>query len=99
MIILVIYFYLLLYIIIKMAKVAMMTSGLTRRQTYEEVLDYIENDPDKIKYPNRTAKYLRNTFQLNQLNGMGQALFEQQQIDEMKDKVKISQNRKGNSTR
>ena len=71
-----------------MAKVAMMTSGLTRRQTYEEVLDYIENDPDKIKYPNRTAKYLRNTFQLSQLDGMGQALFEQQQIDEMKDKVK-----------
>ena len=45
-----------------MAKVAMMTSGLTRRQTYEEVLDYIENDPDKVIYPKRTAKYLRNTF-------------------------------------
>ena len=51
MIILLIYVYLLLYIIIKMAKVAMMTSGLTRRQTYEEVSDHIENDPDKMKYP------------------------------------------------
>ena len=40
----------------------MMTSGLTRRRTYEEVLDYIENDPDKVIYPKRTAKYLRNTF-------------------------------------
>lgn len=71
-----------------MAKVAMMTSGLTRRQTYEEVLEYSYEDPDKIKYPNRTAKYLRNTFQLSHLDGMGQALFEQQQIDEMKDKLK-----------
>ena len=59
-----------------MAKVAMMTSGLTRRQTYEEVLDYINNDPDKIQYPSRAAKYLRNAFQLSQLEGMGQALFE-----------------------
>ena len=57
-----------------MAKVAMMTSGLTRRQTYEEVLEYIYEDPDKIKYPDRAAKYLRNTFQLSQLDGMGQAL-------------------------
>ena len=38
-----------------MAKVAMMTSGLTRRQTYEEVLDYIESDPDRVQYPNRAA--------------------------------------------
>ena len=41
-IILFIYFYLLLYIIIKMAKVAMMESGLRRKQTYKEIIDYIE---------------------------------------------------------
>ena len=52
----------------------MMESGLRRKQTYEEIIDYIENDPDKIQYPNRAAKYLRNTFQLSQLDGMGQAL-------------------------
>ena len=62
-----------------MANVAMMTDGLRRKPTYEEVIDYIEHDPDKIKYPNRTAKYLRNTFELSQFDGVGQALLEQQQ--------------------
>ena len=76
MIILFIYFYLLLYIIIKMAKVAMMVDGLIKQQTYEEIIYYIENDPDKSQYPNRAAKFLRNTFQLSQLDGMGQALLE-----------------------
>ena len=71
-----------------MAKVAMMESGLRRKQTYEEIIDYIENDPDKIQYPNRAAKLLRNTFQLSQLDGMGQALLEQQEINEMAERVK-----------
>ena len=71
-----------------MAKVAMMESGLRRKQTYEEIIDYIQNDQDKIKYPNRTAKFLRNTFQLSQLDGMGQALLEQQETDEMAERVK-----------
>ena len=71
-----------------MAKVAMMESGLRRKQTYEEIIDYIENDPDKTQYPNRAAKYLRNTFQLSQLDGMGQALLEQQEANEMAERVK-----------
>ena len=71
-----------------MAKVAMMTDGLRRRPTYEELIDYIENDPDKIKYPNIAAKLLRTTFQLSQLDGMGQAILEQQQAEEMKERVK-----------
>ena len=71
-----------------MAKVTMMESGLRRKQTYEEIIDYIQNDQDKIKYPNRTAKFLRNTFQLSQLDGMGQALLEQQGVNEMAERVK-----------
>ena len=71
-----------------MAKVAMMSSGLRRKPTYEEVISYIENDPDKVKYPNRAAKFLRSTFQLSQLDGMGQALLEQQQVEEMKERLK-----------
>ena len=71
-----------------MAKVAMMDNGLRRRQTFEEVIDYIEKDPDKVKYPNRAAKLLRNTFQLSQLDGMGQVLLEQQEAEEMKGKMK-----------
>ena len=71
-----------------MAKVAMMESGLRRKQTYEEIIDYIQNDQDKIKYPDRTAKFIRNTFQLSQLDGMGQALLEQQETNEMAERVK-----------
>ena len=57
-----------------MAKVAMMTDGLRRKPTYEEVIDYIEYDPNKIKYPNSAAKFMRSAFQLSQLDGIGQAL-------------------------
>jgi len=71
-----------------MAKVTMMESGLRRKQTYEEIIDYIQNDQDKIKYPDRTAKFIRNTFQLSQLDGMGQALLEQQETNEMAERVK-----------
>lgn len=71
-----------------MAKVAMMTDGLRPKPTYEEIIDYIENDPDKVKYPNRAAKLIRNTFQLSQLDGVGQALLEQQEAEAMKEKVK-----------
>ena len=66
----------------------MMTDGLKRRQTYEEVIDYIENDKDKIKYPDRTAKQLRNTFELSQLDGVGMQIMEQQQFREMKEREK-----------
>ena len=69
-----------------MAKVSRMTDGLRRRQTYEEVIDYIENDKDKIKYPYRTAKQLKNTFELSQLHGVGMQLMEQQEFREMKDR-------------
>ena len=31
-----------------MEKAAMMTEGLKRRQTYEEVIDYIGNDKDRL---------------------------------------------------
>ena len=71
MIILFICFYLLLYIIIKMAKVAMMESGLRRKQTYEEIIDYIENDPDKIQYPNRAAKFLRKHISVKPIRWNG----------------------------
>ena len=71
-----------------MAPVASMTDGLKRRQTYEEVIDYIENDKDKIKYPDRTAKQLRNTFELSQLDGVGMRIMEQQQFKEAKEREK-----------
>ena len=66
----------------------MMTEGLRRKPTYGKVIDYIQDDPNKIKYPQRAAKLLRSTCQLSQLDGMGQAVLEQQQAEEMKDKIK-----------
>ena len=68
-----------------MTKVAMMSTGLRVTPTYEQVIGYIEDDPDKIKYPNRTAKFMRNTFELSKLDGMGQSILEQQEADEFKE--------------
>ena len=65
-----------------------MADGFKRRQTYEEVIDYIENDKDKIEYPDRTAKQFGNTFGLSRLDGVGMQLMEQQQFREMKEREK-----------
>ena len=71
-----------------MEKVTRMADGLKHRQTYDEVIDYIENDKDKIQYPDRTAKQVRNTFELSHLDGVGMQLMEQQQFREMKEREK-----------
>ena len=65
-----------------------MTDVLKRRQTYEEVIDHIENDNNKIRYPDRTAKQIINTFELSQLGGVGMQLMEQQQFRDMKEREK-----------
>ena len=83
-------FIILIYNIRVMAKVAMMTNVLKRRQSYAEVIDYIENDKDKIKYPDRTAKQLRNTFELSQLDGVGMQIMEEQQFRQMKEREKTN---------
>ena len=66
----------------------MMSDGLKQIQTYEEVFGYIANDKDKIKLPNRTAKQLRNAFELSQLDGIGTHIMEQQQLREAKEREK-----------
>ena len=49
--------------------------GMKRRETYDEVVDYIQNKQEKIKYPNRLAKQIRNSPQLsNLLDGEGYGL-------------------------
>ena len=48
----------------------------------------LKNDKDKIKYPDRTAKQLRNTFELSQLDGVGMRIMEQQQFKEAKEREK-----------
>tara|TARA_R110000851_G_scaffold99443_3_gene214528 strand:+ start:668 stop:1852 length:1185 start_codon:yes stop_codon:yes gene_type:complete len=61
-------------------------NGLKKRQTYDEIIDYLMNDQEKIIYPDRRAKFLRNSHQLsNLLDGDGEGVFdmEQQQRREM----------------
>ena len=57
-------------------------TGLKQRKTFEEVIDYIQNDKTKIKYPDRTAKFLRNSFELSQLDNAGMIFMGQQQMRE-----------------
>ena len=56
--------------------------GLKKRETYDEIVDYLMSSQEKIKFPNRLAKQLRETPQLsNLLDGEGLGVFdiEQQQ--------------------
>ena len=56
------------------------STGLTLKPTYDQLLDYIQEDPDKVKYPNRTATILRRSFELSQLDGVGNLELEKMQI-------------------
>jgi len=58
-----------------------------RRLTYEEVIDYIARDPDKIKYPNRQAKFLRNSFELSFLDTLNFEKLQEQQLRAQKYQV------------
>ena len=59
--------------------------GLHKRPTFNELVDTIQNDPFKIKYPDRLAKMLRNSFELSQLDGAGMDELEQQRLNQMKE--------------
>ena len=63
-------------------------SALKVRKTFDEVIDFVQNDKTKIKYPDRKAKFLRHSFELSQLDGVGMILMEQQQLREMKQREK-----------
>ena len=58
-----------------------------RRLTYEEVIDYIARDPDKVKYPNRQAKFLRNSFELSFLDTLNFEKLQEQQLKAQKFQV------------
>ena len=47
----------------KCTLVIMRTYGLKRRPLHEEVISCIEEDADKLKLPNRNARFLRDTPQ------------------------------------
>jgi len=53
--------------------------GLRKKPTYDELVEYIDEDKDKIRYPNRAAKRLRESPELAFLDGEGLVEIEQQQ--------------------
>ena len=42
-------------------------TGLKKRETYDEIIDYLEHGQEKIKYPYRKAKQLRESPYLTNL--------------------------------
>ena len=49
----------------------MASYGLKKKPTLNELADRIENEPNTIKYLDRTATIVRNSFELSQLDGEG----------------------------
>ena len=41
--------------------------GLRKRESYDEIVDYLENKQEKISYPIRVPKQIRNSPQLSNL--------------------------------
>ena len=59
------------------------STGLKLKPSYIELLDYLQRDPDRIHYPDRKATQLRNSFQLSQLDGIGNLEMERMQRKQM----------------
>ena len=65
--------------------------GLRKRSDYDELVDYILFKQPKIKYPDRTAKFIRESPQLSNLldgEGFGLEQLKQQQLNKMKEEAK-----------
>ena len=62
--------------------------SLRKRPTYDEVIDYIENKQPKIKYPDRTATFLRNSPYLSQFDGDSWIDLETQENNIEREKMK-----------
>ena len=55
-------------------------SGLRIRSSYEQLIaTALSDDNRNIKFPNRNATFLRNGFELSQLDGEGMRAMERQQ--------------------
>ena len=63
-------------------------NGLKRRDTYDEIANYIETDPNKIRYPDRTATFIEQSHQMKMLGGQAYADMEDQQENNIKEDMK-----------
>ena len=66
-----------------MARYRVNYNGLKKKQSYEELIDYLQHGQEKIKLPNRRALQLRNSPELAFLDGEGVVEMEQQQMKRM----------------
>ena len=66
----------------------MASYGLKKKPTLNDLADIIENAPTTIKYPDRTATIVRNSFELSQLDGEGMRDMEEQQANQMAEVAK-----------
>ena len=62
--------------------------GLRKRPTYNQVVDYLENEQPKIRYPDRRATFLRNSPYLSQFDGDSWIDLEEQQSNITKEQLK-----------
>ena len=74
-----------IYILLEMAKFKVSYNGLHKRDSYEGLIDYLENKQEKVKYPNREAKFLRDSPQYQSLLSQGFTEVEEQQLNKIKE--------------
>ena len=67
-----------------MAKPGLKYGGLSKRDSYEGLIDYLENKQDKLKLPDREAKFVRDSPQYQSLLNEGFLEVEKQQINQIK---------------
>ena len=72
----------------------MVVIGLKKRDTFEEVVEYIKHPKDVIKFPDRYAKQIRNSFELSQLDGVGMMEHEEHELQTVKETDKANALRK-----
>ena len=68
-----------------MEKFGVKYAGLHKRDSYEGLIDYLENKQENIKYPNREAKFVRDSPQYQQLLSEGFVEVEEQQLNKIKE--------------
>ena len=68
-----------------MAKYGVKYAGLHKRDSYEGLIEYLENKQEKIKFPNREAKFVRDSPQYQQLLNEGFIEVEEQELNKIKE--------------
>ena len=68
-----------------MAKFKLKYAGLHKRDSYEGLIDYLENKQEKIKYPDREAKFIRDSPFYQQLLSDGFTGVEEQQLNKIEE--------------